>query len=86
MGEAVGIDLGTAVSAVARRRGDVIEPRLVPTAELAGPGDTAGALAALAGAAGDLKGRPWWSPWSCRPGRRQAGGGGGRTAAFGAPA
>ena len=56
MGEAVGIDLGTAVSAVARRRGDSIEPRLVPTAELAGPGDTAGALAALAGAAGDQEG------------------------------
>ena len=53
MGEAVGIDLGTAVSAAALRRGDDVEPRLLlPTADLAPPGDTRAALAALATRAG----------------------------------
>jgi hypothetical protein len=56
MGDAAGIDLGTAVSAAARWRGDVVVPRLVPTADLAGPGGTAGALAALARVAGDPAG------------------------------
>ncbi len=53
MGEAVGIDLGTAVSAAARRQGDDVEPRLLlPTADVAPPGDTRAALAALATRAG----------------------------------
>ena len=49
MGEAVGIDLGAAVSAAVRRRGDELGPRvLAATSELAPAGDVGAALQNLA--------------------------------------